>query len=63
MIDPSLSAADLELAYDALASALDRVGPARESEYLARLALLLMQAAPRAEAILAAIRAAEAALD
>ncbi len=63
MFEPGLPPADLELAYDALAIALDRVGPARESEFLARLALLLMQAAPRAEQVLAAISAAEAALD
>ena len=57
MFDAGLPPAELELAYDALASALDRVGAARESEFLARLALLLMQAAPRAEEVLAAVRA------
>lgn len=62
MFEHGLPAPDFELAYEQLAAALDRVGAARESEFLARLALLLMQAAPEREAVLAAIRAAEAAL-
>lgn len=63
MTDQGLPPADFELAYERLAAALDSVGLARESEFLARLALLLMQAAPEISAVLAAIDAAEAALD
>ncbi len=62
MFEQRLPAADFELAYERLAAALDSVGPGRESEFLARLALLLMQAAPEISAVLAAIDAAEAAL-
>ena len=63
MIEQGLPAADFELAYERLAEALDSVGRARESEFLAGLALLLMQAAPEISAVLAAIDAAQAALD
>ena len=54
---------DFESAYDLLAVAIDRVGRARESEFLVRLALLLMQAPVELDSIRAAISAAEAALD
>ena len=58
----TLPAADFELAYALLAAAIDRVGRERESDFLARLALLLMQAPPALSAIAAAIDAAEAAM-
>ena len=57
-----LSGEDFECAYELLAAAIDRVGRAQESEFLVRLALLLMQAPVEIEAILTAISAAEAAL-
>ena len=53
---------DFECAYELLAAAIDRVGQARESEFLVRLALLLMQAPVELEAVRAAIIAAEVAL-
>lgn len=57
-----LPSADFETAYDLLASAIDRVGRARESDFLARVALLLMHTPVEIEAIRAALIAAEAAL-
>ena len=62
MTTSALSATEFEAAYDLLAAALDRVGRERESDFLARLALLLMQSMPEVGAICAAIVAAEAAL-
>lgn len=62
MSEPTLSSAEFEQAYESLAAALDRVGRERESEFLARLALLLMHAPPARDAVLAAIEAAERAL-
>jgi hypothetical protein len=62
MSEPALSGADFEQAYESLAAAIDRVGRERESEFLARLALLLMHAPPVRDAVLAAIEAAERAL-
>ena len=58
----SLSTTEFEAAYDLLAAALDRVGPEQESDFFARLALLLMQCPPEFEAISTALVAAEAAL-
>ncbi len=58
----ALTNEDFEQAYGLLAAAIDRVGPARESELLVRLALLLMQTPVEIEAVRAAIIAAEAAL-
>lgn len=63
MHEHGLAPADFERAYDVLAATLDRVGAQRESEFLARLALLLMQAPPAIDAVMAAIAAAEAATD
>ena len=62
-MNAELGAADFEALYDELAAALDRVGTARESELLARLALLLMHTPVEVAAIRAALAAAEAALD
>ena len=62
MHEATLSSADFEQAYELLAAALDRVGRERESEFLTRLALLLMHAPTEKNAIAAAISAAEAAL-
>ncbi len=62
MSESPLPAADFEAAYDLLAAALDRVGTTRESEFLVRLALLLMQTPPDGAAIATAIAAAEAAM-
>jgi len=61
MIDQQLPSADFEAAYELLAAAIDRVGRERESEFLARLALLLMQFAPDEAAVSAALAAAEVA--
>lgn len=57
-----LTGEDFEYAYELLAAAIDRVGRAQESEFLVRLALLLMQTPVEVEAIRTAISAAEAAL-
>lgn len=57
-----LASADLECVYALLAAAIDRVGRAQESEFLVRLALLLMQAPVKVEAVRDAIISAEAAL-
>jgi hypothetical protein len=54
-----LSEADLERAYDLVAQAVDRVGPAREAAFLARLALALSAQLPSIEQVIEAIRAAE----
>ncbi len=62
MSEQILSAADFEEAYEQLAAAIDRVGRAQESDFLVRLALLLMQASPDGAAITATIAAAEAAM-
>ena len=62
MTERKLPAADFESAYEQLAAAIDRVGPERESDFLTRLALLLMQASPAGAAISQAIAAAEAAM-
>lgn len=62
MSELPLPAADFEAAYDLLAAVLDRIGSARESEFLVRLARLLMQAPPAGAAISRAITAAEAAM-
>jgi hypothetical protein len=58
----ALGSDDFEAAYELLAAAIDRVGRDQESEFLVRLALLLMQAPVEIEAVRAAIIAAEAAL-
>lgn len=55
-----LDAAAFETLYDLLAAAIDRVGPEREADFLARLALLLMHAEVDEVAIRAALAAAEA---
>lgn len=62
MSEFQLPTADFEAAYDLLAAALDRIGAARGSEFLVRLALLLMQIPPDGAAISRAIAAAEAAM-
>ena len=54
-----LSEADLERAYDLVAQAVDRAGPARESAFLARLALALSAQLPSIDQVVEAIRAAE----
>ena len=54
-----LDAGAYERAYDALAAALDRIGPAGAEPMLARLCLLLMDLVPDAGAVEAAIAAAE----
>jgi hypothetical protein len=54
-----LSEADLERAYDLVAQAVDRAGPAREAAFLARLALALSAQLPSVEQVVEAIRAAE----
>ena len=54
-----LSEADLERAYDRVAQAVDRAGPARESAFLARLALALSAQLPSIDQVVEAIRAAE----
>ncbi len=56
----ALDAAAFEALYDLLAAAIDRVGPAREADFLARLALLLMHAEVDEASIRAALAAAEA---
>ncbi|MBX9609197.1 MAG: DUF2783 domain-containing protein [Gammaproteobacteria bacterium] len=56
----ALETTTFEALYDALAAAIDRVGPARETDFLARLALLLMHAEVDEAAIRAALAAAEA---
>ncbi len=56
----ALEAAAFEALYDALAATIDRVGPAREADFLARLALLLMHAEVDEASIRAALAAAEA---
>ena len=56
----TLDAAAFETLYDLLAAAIDRVGPMREANFLARLALLLMHAEVDEAAIRAALAAAEA---
>lgn len=58
----ALTSEDFESAYEQLGAAIDRVGRDRESEFLVRLALLLMHAPVEIEAVRAAIIAAEAAL-
>ena len=62
MSEQPLPAADFEAAYDLLAAALERSGAARESEFLVRLALLLMHIPPAGAAIADALEAAEAAM-
>jgi hypothetical protein len=54
-----LSESDLERAYDLIAQAVDRAGPARETAFLARLALALSAQLPSIEQVVDAIRAAE----
>ena len=54
-----LSEADLEQAYDLIAAAIDRAGPARESLFLAKLCLALGAQMTSIESIVEAIRAAE----
>ena len=54
-----LSEADLERAYDLIAQAVDRAGPAREAAFLARLALALSAQLPAVERLVEAIHAAE----
>lgn len=58
----ALTSEDFESANEQLGAAIDRVGRDRESEFLVRLALLLMHAPVEIEAVRAAIIAAEAAL-
>ena len=53
---------DLEMMYDALAAALDRAGPARSADLLARLVLLLAADAVERESFERALAAAVAAL-
>ena len=55
----ALDATTFEALYDALAAAIDRVGPTREADFLARLALLLMHAEVDEASIRAALAAAE----
>ncbi len=57
----SLSVDANERLYDALAEALDRVGPQQESLYLTRLALLLANRSGDEAAVHEAMQAAEAA--
>ena len=54
-----MSEADLERAYDLIAQAVDRVGPTRESSFLARLALALSAQLSSIDGLVEAIRAAE----
>lgn len=54
-----LSEPDLERAYDLIAQAVDRAGPARASDFLARLALALSAQLPGIDRLVEAIRAAE----
>ncbi len=55
----ALSEAELEQAYDLIAAAIDRVGRADESLFLAKLCLALSAQLPSVESIAEAIRAAE----
>jgi hypothetical protein len=59
-MNPGLDAAEVEAFYDALAQALDRVGPEGETAFLCRLALLL---AHRGGDLGAALAAIDSALD
>jgi hypothetical protein len=54
-----LCEADLEQAYDLIATAIDRAGPARESLFLAKLCLALAAQMTSLDSIIEAIRAAE----
>jgi hypothetical protein len=54
-----LSETELEQAYDLIATAIDRAGPARESLFLAKLCLALGAQMTSIDSIVAAIRAAE----
>jgi hypothetical protein len=54
-----LSESELEQAYDLIAAAIDRAGPAHESLFLAKLCLALGAQMASIDAILTAIRAAE----
>lgn len=56
---PGLDAEAYARAYDALAEAIDRAGPAGERELLARLCLLLMDRVGDAAAVESSIAAAE----
>ena len=54
-----MSEVELERAYDLVAEAIDRVGPARESQFLAKLCLALCAQLSSRDSLAAAIRAAE----
>jgi hypothetical protein len=54
-----LSEPELERAYDLIAEAIDRVGRAQESQFLARLSLALSAQLPAIGLLIEAIRAAE----
>jgi hypothetical protein len=55
----ALSEAELERAYELVAQAVDRAGPARESAFLARLALALCAQLRSVDLLAEAIQAAE----
>jgi hypothetical protein len=55
----ALSEADLEQAYELIAAAIDRAGPAQESLFLAKLCLALGAQMTSIDSIVEAIRAAE----
>ncbi len=55
----ALSESELEQVYDLIAAAIDRVGRADESLFLAKLCLALSAQLPSVDAIAEAIRAAE----
>lgn len=57
-----MNAHELETVYEALAAALDRAGPARSADLLARLVLLLAADAVEREAFERALAAVVAAL-
>lgn len=54
-----MSEAELEQAYDLIAKAIDRVGPASESQFLARLCLALSAQLSSIDLLTEAIHAAE----
>ena len=55
----TMSEADLERAYDLIAEAIDRAGPTRDSQFLARLSLALSAQLASLESLVEAIRVAE----
>lgn len=54
-----MSEAELEQLYDLIAAAVDRVGRAQESLFLAKLSLALSAQLPSVDSVVEAIRAAE----